>query len=208
MCQWLTVAYTSRTFRLSPSALAALVLASCSRSQPAPRPTPEAVLSRPDPGGWRHRDAVEALGKRGDATAIAPLAAVIEAAPGKHEFFLKRLAARALGNIRDARSAEILTRNLLAAEGLLRLEEDCREGLARLGALAVPALAAKLDADRQVAPAAARALAAIDAPAAREALQAAGKSAIGPVRRAIEEALAGGARIWDKGAPDSGAMTR
>jgi HEAT repeat protein len=206
MCHWLTAVYAPCTTVRFCIAIAAV--ASCSRPPPPRKPATTAdlvaALGAPDPEGWRHRVALEALGRRGDPAAIGRLAAIVEAEAGKHEFFLRRLAARALGGIRDARSAEILTRNLLRAEGPLSLEDDCRDGLVRLGAIAVPALGARLDGDRDLATAAARALGAIADPAARAALARARERSVGPTRRAIDEALAAGAPMWDKGAPDSG----
>ena len=163
-----------------------------------------AILDRPDPEGWRHRAAVEALGHLGDPKGVGALESVIEADPGKHEFFLRRLAARALGGIADARAAEIVARNLLRSEGPLRLEDDCRWALARIGKAAVPALAVRNGATSEVAVAAVRALGGIRDAEARAVLEKARDQAIGPLRRAIDEALAVGARMWEKSAPDSG----
>jgi HEAT repeat protein len=132
------------------------------------------------------------------------LRTVLEAEPGKHEFFLKRLAARALGAIGGPRSAEALARNLAVTEGTLRLEEDCRAALVGIGPVAVPALSAALRTGGDAAVAAAAALRAIGDPTAHAALRAARDTAPGPTRRAIDEALAAGAGMWDKDAPDSG----
>ena len=187
----------------------ALALVGCRADVPRPAPPLRvgdlaAILGRPDPEGWRHREAVEALGTLGDPKAVGALAAVIEADPGKHEFFLRRLAARALGGIADARAAEVLARNLLRSEGPLRLEDDCRWALARIGKAAVPALSVRIRAESEVAVSAALALGGIRDPAARAVLERARDQAIGPLRRAIDEALAVAARMWEKSAPDSG----
>jgi len=191
-------------------ALVALVVGSCAKPPP-PSPSAEqiitqakTVLAQPDPDGWQHRAAVDALSGLRDAKAIEPLAAVLDAEEGKYEFFLRRMAARALGRIADARAAGALAKGLTRTEGPLRLEEDCAAALSALGALAVPALTAQLDAEPDAAVASARVLGSIGDPAARAALEAAKDKAIGRPRRAIEDALAAGAEMWEKGAPDSG----
>lgn len=163
-----------------------------------------AVLGRADADGWRHREAVDALARLRDPRALGALQAVIESDTGKHEFFLRRMAARALGEIADARAAEVLASNLLRSEGPLRLEEDCRRALARIGKAAVSALSVRIRGGSDEAVAAARALGGIRDPAARAALEGAREQAIGPLRRAIDEALAVDTRMWEKSAPDPG----
>ncbi len=151
-----------------------------------------ATLAQPDRDGWLHRAAVDALGRARDPRAGPALGRIVEAPPYSVEFFLRRLAARALTGAGGPEAAGLLVRNLTRREDGLVLEEDCRAALVALGGVARPALEQALAAgDPDLIAAAARTLAALGDRAALPALRVALASprAAGPARRAIDEAI-------------------
>ena len=95
---------------------------------------------REDNNTWLERTCIRALGRLGDLRATDVLIMVLGTRPGRQDFFLNKLAARSLGQLRAKRAAPHLVQALGAtAHGLLLLEAS-RRALCRIGPGATKAL--------------------------------------------------------------------
>ena len=95
---------------------------------------------REDRNTWLERTCIRALGRMGDLKASDVLIKVLRTKPGRQDFFLNKLAARSLGQLRARRAAPHLVQSLGAtAHGLLLLSAS-RRALCRIGTGAEDAL--------------------------------------------------------------------
>jgi len=95
---------------------------------------------REDRNTWLERTLIRALGRLGDPKATDVLIKVLRTKPGRQDFFLNKLAARSLGQLRAKRAAPDLVRSLGATAHGLLLFEASRRALCRIGAGAREAL--------------------------------------------------------------------
>ena len=95
---------------------------------------------RPDRNTWLERTLILALTRLPDKRAVPVLTQVLARAPELQDFYLNKLAARALGGLGDVAAAPALVRALGVGRHGLLLFEESRRALCRLG----PAAAAPL----------------------------------------------------------------
>jgi hypothetical protein len=89
---------------------------------------------RPDRNTWLERSLIQALERLRDRRALEVLAQVLRSDPARQDFYLNRMAGRALGNLADPRAVPALVETLgTSSHGLLLFEENrrARAGQAR-----------------------------------------------------------------------------
>jgi HEAT repeat protein len=115
---------------------------------------------RQDRNTWLERSLVSTLERIEDRQAVPVLIKALQADPALVDFYVSRLAARALGRLRDPKAVKPLVDALGATRHGLLLYEESRRALCRIGSPSVEALLAavrKLDQRSQRSRAAARA---------------------------------------------------
>jgi hypothetical protein len=97
---------------------------------------------REDRNTWLERALVQTLARLGDPRALDVLIEVLDGDPTRQDFYLNKLAARAIGELGGRRAIRPLVRSLSTARHGLLLFEESRQALCQIGPGALPELLA------------------------------------------------------------------